>query len=176
MPVTGGSVSTGSASQAVRLACLQLRRRLAPVLESLGPDVVKKSREGDVEAWKEICKSAQGAGVDMLSTSQFQGPPGSKSSFAQWGMGLDGAYWKYPCAYFNFGAGCTEVEVDVLTGEHAIIRTDIVYDCGQSLNQALDIGQVEGAFTMGLGWYTREEMLYGEDGDLRSDGTWEYKP
>ena len=153
MPVTGGSVSTGSASQAVRLACLQLRRRFAPVLESLGPDVLEKSRQGDLKSWVQICSSAQGAGIDMLSTSQFKGPPGSKSSFAQWGMGLDGAYWQYPCAYFNFGAGCTEVEVDVLTGEHAIVRTDIVYDCGQSLNQALDIGQVEGAFTMGLGWY-----------------------
>ena len=56
--------------------------------------------------------------------------------------------------YFAIGACCTEVSVDVLTGEYVILRTDAVVDAGQSLNPALDIGQVEGAIVQGIG-YTR---------------------
>lgn len=175
LPVTGGSVSTGSASQAVRLACLEMKRRFAPVVEKLGSDVVNKAKT-DVASWSQICEAAQSNGVNMLCVSQFKGPPGSVSDWASWGEGLDGAYRNYPCAYFNFGAGCSEVEIDVLTGEHWVVRTDIVYDCGKSLNPQLDLGQVEGAFTMGLGWYTREEMMYRSDGSMITNGTWEYKP
>lgn len=81
-----------------------------------------------------------------------------------------------PLAYNIFGAACSVVEVDVLTGETSIIRTDIVYDCGKSLNPAIDIGQCEGAFVMGIGFFLREDELLHKDGTLESDGTWEYKP
>ena len=48
-----------------------------------------------------------------------------------------------PWFYFNYGAAVSEVEVDVLTGETTILRSDIVYDAGYSLNPAIDIGQVK---------------------------------
>jgi xanthine dehydrogenase molybdopterin-binding subunit B len=80
-------------------------------------------------------------------------------------------------SYFGLGAAVSEVQVDVLTGEVNVIRSDLLYDAGQSLNPLIDIGQAEGAFVMGLGHYLMEETLYGKDnGILHSDGTWEYKP
>ena len=78
--------------------------------------------------------------------------------------------------YFNFGACCSEVEVDVRTGEVIILRSDMVYDCGTSLNPAVDIGQAEGGFVQGLGFYMTEDLLQNEQGGIASDGTWEYKP
>ena len=51
-----------------------------------------------------------------------------------------------PFNYYTYGAGSSVVEVDCLTGEHTVLRTDIVMDLGESINPAIDIGQVEGAF------------------------------
>jgi len=75
--------------------------------------------------------------------------------------------------------GASEVEVDILTGEVNILRTDIIYDCGKSLNPCVDIGQAEGAFMMGVGCMLREKVVFqkeGKDkGKLISEGTWKYK-
>jgi xanthine dehydrogenase molybdopterin-binding subunit B len=78
-------------------------------------------------------------------------------------------------SYHNWGAAVSEVEVDVLTGETVIRRSDMLYDCGKSLNPAIDFGQAEGAFMMGVGFLLREELFHAEDGMLVSNGTWEYK-
>jgi xanthine dehydrogenase/oxidase len=68
------------------------------------------------------------------------------------------------------------VEIDVLTGEFTVLRTDLLYDAGKSLNPALDIGQIEGGFVQGLGFVTTEEALFNEEGRLISDNIWSYKP
>ena len=44
--------------------------------------------------------------------------------------------------YFSYGASCSEVEVDTLTGDFSVLRTDLLMDVGDSLNPAIDIGQV----------------------------------
>jgi xanthine dehydrogenase molybdopterin-binding subunit B len=67
------------------------------------------------------------------------------------------------------------VEVDVLTGATTILRSDLLYDCGQSLNPAVDLGQVEGAFVQGVGFFTNEEYATNSDGMVINDGTWTYK-
>jgi len=82
----------------------------------------------------------------------------------------------HPYFYYTYCAAVSEVEIDVLTGEFSILRADLLYDAGKSLNPALDIGQVQGAFVQGIGNLTTEQLLYAEDGQLISDGTWEYKP
>ena len=56
---------------------------------------------------------------------------------------------KRPFNYFTFGAALTEVELDTLTGNWHILRADMVMDVGQSLNPAIDIGQVEGGYVQG---------------------------
>jgi xanthine dehydrogenase/oxidase len=80
---------------------------------------------------------------------------------------------------FTFSAACTEVEIDVLTGETTVIRADLLYDMGKSLNPAVDIGQVEGAYVQGLGYVLTEDVVFQPDGPdagaLNSDNTWYYK-
>merc|ERR1712153_39291 len=78
-------------------------------------------------------------------------------------------------SYHNWGVALSEVELDTLTGEVTILSTKMYYDCGKSLNPAIDIGQAEGAFVMGVGALLRENVLISKDGVLESDGTWEYK-
>jgi xanthine dehydrogenase large subunit len=63
-----------------------------------------------------------------------------------------------PFFYFAYGAACAEVIIDTLTGEHKVLRADVLHDVGRSLNPAIDIGQVEGAFIQGMGWLTMEEL------------------
>ncbi|RXG58486.1 Xanthine dehydrogenase/oxidase, partial [Armadillidium vulgare] len=63
-----------------------------------------------------------------------------------------------PFVYFSFGCGVSEVEIDCLTGDHTVLRTDIIMDVGKSLNPAIDIGQIEGAFMQGYGLFTLEEL------------------
>lgn len=77
--------------------------------------------------------------------------------------------------YFTYGAACTEVEIDCLSGDHQVIRSDIVMDLGESLNPAIDIGQIEGGFMQGYGLFTIEELIYSPNGTLFSRGPGAYK-
>ncbi|PWI32303.1 xanthine dehydrogenase molybdopterin binding subunit [Vibrio albus] len=81
-----------------------------------------------------------------------------------------------PFLYFALGAACSEVTIDTLTGELCVDRVDILHDAGNSLNPAIDIGQIEGAFIQGLGWLTCEEVIWNEkDGALLSQSPMNYK-
>jgi len=80
-----------------------------------------------------------------------------------------------PFFYFAYGAAVTEVVVDVLTGENRTIRVDILHDCGNSLNPAIDLGQVEGGYIQGLGWLTAEELWWNDTGALGTHAPSTYK-
>ncbi|CAM3165352.1 xanthine dehydrogenase, molybdenum binding subunit apoprotein [Paracoccus aminovorans] len=80
-----------------------------------------------------------------------------------------------PFYYFAYGAACSEVSVDTLTGEYVIERADVLHDVGRSLNPALDKGQVEGAFVQGTGWLTSEELWWDAKGRLRTHAPSTYK-
>ena len=69
-----------------------------------------------------------------------------------------------PFLYFAYGAACSEVAIDTLTGEMRVLRADLLHDVGASINPAIDMGQVEGAFIQGMGWLTTEELVYDADG------------
>lgn len=75
-----------------------------------------------------------------------------------------------PFFYFAYGASVTEVALDTLTGENRILRTDILHDCGKSLNPALDIGQIEGGYVQGAGWLTMEELVWTPAGKANMGG------
>ena len=77
--------------------------------------------------------------------------------------------------YYAYGAACSEVSVDTLTGEYVVERTDILHDTGRSLNPAIDIGQVEGGFIQGMGWLTMEELVWDDRGRLRTHAPSTYK-
>ena len=92
------------------------------------------------------------------------------------GIGYDRATWRgRPFYYFTYGAAVSEVVIDTLTGENKILRVDIVHDVGQSLNPAIDLGQVEGAFLQGAGWLTTEELYWDRDGALQTHAPSTYK-
>ncbi|MCG5237534.1 xanthine dehydrogenase molybdopterin binding subunit [Xanthobacter oligotrophicus] len=80
-----------------------------------------------------------------------------------------------PFYYYTYGAAAAEVAVDTLTGEVRVLRAEIVQDCGRSLNPAIDLGQVEGAFVQGLGWLTCEELKWTAEGRLATRGPSTYK-
>ncbi len=80
-----------------------------------------------------------------------------------------------PFFYFANGAAVAEVLIDTLTGEYRMIRADICQDVGESLNPAIDIGQIEGGFIQGAGWLTTEELVWGEDGRLQTNSAASYK-
>ena len=80
-----------------------------------------------------------------------------------------------PFFYFAYGAAVTEVVVDMLTGENRVLRVDILHDCGDSLNPAVDLGQIEGGYVQGVGWLTTEELWWSDSGELGTHAPSTYK-
>ncbi|TKW30573.1 hypothetical protein SEVIR_2G047000v4 [Setaria viridis] len=145
---TTGSTTSESSCEAVRLACNILVDRLKLVKEQF------QEKQSNL-SWDELISKAKMAGVDLSAREYYiPGPSGS---------------------YLNYGAAASEVEIDLLTGATMIVRSDLIYDCGQSLNPAVDLGQVEGAFVQGIGYFMTEEYVTNSDGLVISDGTWTYK-
>jgi xanthine dehydrogenase large subunit len=81
----------------------------------------------------------------------------------------------HPFYYFAYGASCSEVSIDTLTGEYMVERTDILHETGRSLNAAIDLGQIEGGFIQGMGWLTTEELVWDDKGRLRTHAPSTYK-
>ena len=119
-----------------------------------------------VTPWSDFIKAAYMARVH-LSAAGFYKTPGIHWDRAA-GTGS-------PFFYFAYGAAVSEVSVDTLTGEYQVDRVDILHDVGQSLNTAIDLGQVEGAFVQGMGWLTTEELWWDDDGRLRTHAPSTYK-
>ncbi len=117
-------------------------------------------------AFADFIKSAYGARV-QLSAAGFYKTPKIHWDRSE-GRGR-------PFYYYAYGASCSEVSVDTLTGEYQVERTDIIHDVGKSLNPALDLGQVEGAFVQGMGWLTTEELWWDAKGRLRTHAPSTYK-
>ena len=80
-----------------------------------------------------------------------------------------------PFFYFAMGASVSEVLIDTLTGEYKLLQTDILHDVGDSLNPAIDIGQIEGGYIQGVGWLTAEELHWNDKGRLLTTGPATYK-
>jgi xanthine dehydrogenase large subunit len=114
----------------------------------------------------ELTKRAVAARISLSSTGFYRTPD------IVWdrarGLGR-------PFYYFAYGAACSEVVVDTLTGEHRVLAVDILHDVGRSLNPAIDIGQIEGGFVQGMGWLTTEELVYDKEGRLRTHAPSTYK-
>jgi len=139
---TAASASSDIYGMAILSACEQIKGRLQPYLEKCADF---KSAVG--AAYMDRCD---------LSAHGFYATPGISYDWS-----LPEKDRGKPFNYFTFGAACTEVEIDVLTGDMRILRADILMDVGNSLNPAIDIGQIEGAFTQGFGWATIEETVWG---------------
>ena len=80
-----------------------------------------------------------------------------------------------PFYYYSFGMSVSEVIIDTLTGRHTLLRTDIIQDVGDSLNEGIDKGQIEGGFIQGVGWVTTEELKWDKKGNLLTHSPDTYK-
>jgi xanthine dehydrogenase/oxidase len=174
---TGASTGTDLQGGAVRAAAKRLRRRLVAFCRKhqsdpdIFPPIPPDWKTNWAGSWKKIVSSAYNARVDLSCEAKFD-----SSNLGDLGQGDQLAAGKQMFYYFTYSAAVSEVEIDVLTGEFSILRSDIIYDAGQSINPTLDVGQVQGGFIQGVGNVTTEQMYYDEDGKPYSDGTWNYKP
>jgi len=80
-----------------------------------------------------------------------------------------------PFCYFAYGAACTGVAIDTLTGESRVLRVDILHAVGRSINPAIDIGQIEGGFVQGMGWRTPEQLVGNDKAHLSTHAPSTYK-
>uniref|UniRef100_A0A8C8BNZ6 Aldehyde oxidase 1 n=1 Tax=Otus sunia TaxID=257818 RepID=A0A8C8BNZ6_9STRI len=150
-----GSAGTDVNGMAVKDACQTLLKRLQPI--------INKNPKG---TWNDWIKEAFEQSVSLSATGYFRG----YNENMDWEKGEG-----QPFTYFLYGAACSEVEINCLTGDHKNLRTDIVMDIGCSINPAVDIGQIEGAFVQGIGLYTMEELKYSPEGVLYTRGPDQYK-
>ncbi|XP_043258855.1 indole-3-acetaldehyde oxidase-like [Colletes gigas] len=146
--VTGSSVTSETCSYATMVACQELQKRLEPIKQELKNP-----------SWQELVMAAFQKDVDLCARHMYS---------------LKDDELK-PCSIY--GVTITEVEIDVLTGQQMIHRVDIMEDAGRSMNPEIDLGQIEGAFVMGLGYWTSEDLMYDPNsGQLTNYRTWNYKP
>ena len=163
--VTGGSTTSEAICASTVLACQEIARRMAPVKQA-NPDA----------KWADLVSKCYSQGIDLAARAVYDG------SQRQPGV-LPDQQDNGPSPYVQYGCAAVEVQVDVLTGETQVLRVDLVQDNGISLNTAVDVGQIQGSFIMGLGYMLTEEFVWdrtgkrtGSAGSNVSNGTWEYKP
>jgi xanthine dehydrogenase/oxidase len=161
---SAASMSTDLYGMAVLDACQQILKRMQPIRDSLPP----------CSTLADVAKKAFYERVDMSAHGFFAldndrcGYDWNKDKPEAYPANLPENSWKgHPFNYFTQGVALAEVEIDVLTGDHKTIRADVLVDVGSSINPAIDIGQIEGAFIQGMGWCTIEEVIYADD-----DHTW----
>ncbi|KAK6190386.1 hypothetical protein SNE40_002268 [Patella caerulea] len=152
--VTAGSTGSDLNGMAVKFACEKICKRL------------EKYKNEKGSSWNDWVKRAYEDRVSLSATGFYKapdlGPDPSTNS--------ENSFY-----YYSYGVGCSEVEIDCLTGDHTVLRTDIVFDVGTSLNPAIDIGQIEGAFVMGHGLHMLEHLKVTPSGTLLTKGPGNYK-
>lgn len=172
---TAASSGTDINGAAAKNAASKLKQRLVGFLKELhglanDSDVVFANDSvvaGDTTySWESLAHAAYMERVSLSATGFYKTPDIHFDRNTAKGQ---------PFYYYANGAAVTEVVIDTLTGENRILRTDILHDAGQSINPAMDIGQIEGAYVQGAGWLTHEEIKWADNGRLASDGPATYK-
>ncbi|XP_018394484.1 PREDICTED: xanthine dehydrogenase/oxidase-like [Cyphomyrmex costatus] len=144
---TGHSITTENCGYATQQACTQILKKLEPIKKKMGE-----------MTWEELIFEAYQEGIDLCERYMLV-------------TGLTEDKKSYPV----YGVTIAEVEIDVLTGQHVIRRVYLMIDSGLSLNPLIDVGQVEGAFVMGTGFWTSEDLMYDpETGILMNNKSWNY--
>ncbi|KAF1996296.1 hypothetical protein P154DRAFT_498902 [Amniculicola lignicola CBS 123094] len=157
---TAASSGSDLNGMAVKNACDQINERLQPYREKLGRNA----------SFKQIVHAAYLDRCNLAANGFWKMPRvGYTWGDTNWDT-VKPMYY-----YFTQGAGCSEVEVDLLTGDHTVLRTDLMMDVGNSINPAIDYGQIEGAFVQGQGLFTMEETLWTNNGQLFTKGPGTYK-
>ncbi|MEH6739562.1 MAG: xanthine dehydrogenase molybdopterin binding subunit [Sulfitobacter sp.] len=171
---TAASSGTDLNGMAVLNACQTIRNRMLEHLAELFDCALEdiKFKDGKVFAGDQTISFAQAAQRTYEARISLSATGFYKTPEIKWdrikGEGR-------PFFYFAYGAAVTEVVVDTLTGENRILRADVLHDAGQTLNPALDIGQIEGGYVQGAGWLTTEELVWDDKGALKTHAPATYK-
>ncbi|MEO0654127.1 MAG: molybdopterin cofactor-binding domain-containing protein, partial [Pseudomonadota bacterium] len=171
---TAASSGSDLNGMAVKAACDTIRDRLAGFVAErfqTDADAVRFAGGhvhvgGEALRFEEVVKDAYMNRISLSATGFYKTPKIVWDRIKGTGR---------PFFYFAYGAAATEVVIDTLTGENRILRADILHDCGASLNPALDIGQIEGAYVQGAGWLTTEELVWDGAGRLTTHAPSTYK-
>jgi xanthine dehydrogenase large subunit len=174
---TAASAGSDLNGAAVRQACDILRERLAEVaaselgvsadtLEFEAGNVVSRSAPDRSIPFSKLTKQAYLARVPLFAAGYYKTPNLHFDKATATGK---------PFHYFAYGAAVSEVEVDGFTGQYELRRVDILHDVGDSLSPLVDLGQIEGGFLQGVGWLTREELLWDAQGRVVTRGASTYK-
>ena len=168
---SSGSDINGMAAKRAAGAIRTRMAELAARLHQVKPAQVRfaggKVSAGNAEmAFAELAKQCFLERVSLSSTGYYATPKITWDRETATGR---------PFLYFAYGASCSEVTIDTLTGEMRVDRVDILHDVGHSLNPAIDIGQIEGGFVQGMGWLTMEELVYDDHGRLTTHAPSTYK-
>lgn len=171
---TAASSGTDLNGWAAWNAANTIRERLAELMAArnvVAPDSVVFEagmvRAGDeVLGFAEVCRLAHFNRISLSATGFYATPKIYYDRTTHTGR---------PFLYFAYGAAVSEVVIDTFTGEHKVLRADILHDVGRSINPALDLGQIEGAYVQGQGWLTFEELVYDAKGRLLTHAPSTYK-
>jgi xanthine dehydrogenase large subunit len=135
-----------------------------PTQVAFGPDGVTAGETS--LTFTELVRRAYFARISLSSTGYYRTPEIHYDRARHQGR---------PFYYYAYGAACSEVVIDTLTGENKVTRVDILHDVGRSLNPAVDLGQIEGGFIQGMGWLTTEELVFDDTGSLQTHAPSTYK-
>jgi xanthine dehydrogenase large subunit len=171
---TAASSGTDLNGKAAQNACIAIKQRL---LKFYAEQVGESTREAYLEnnhihcgqhslPWADLIQQAYMARISLSANGFYKTP---KLDYDR-----DTAKGR-PFFYFAYGAAASEVIVDTLTGENKVTRVDILHDVGNSINPAIDIGQIEGGFIQGMGWLTTEDLVWDGKGRLSSNNLATYK-
>jgi xanthine dehydrogenase large subunit len=171
---TAASAGTDLNGRAAQFAARHVRDNLAQFvcgLDSCGAGAVrfaagKITSPKTTRSFDEVVKLAYANRIQLWSDGFYRTPKIHYDKTTLTGR---------PFYYFAYGAACTEVAIDTLTGESRVLKVDILHDVGQSINPALDLGQIEGGFVQGMGWLTTEQLVWSDNGNLSTHAPSTYK-
>ncbi|RYF13827.1 MAG: xanthine dehydrogenase molybdopterin binding subunit [Comamonadaceae bacterium] len=171
---TAASSGTDLNGRAAQFAARQVRQRLAEYVaekQNCRPEQVifahgQVSGPDAVMTWEQLVDDAWHSRVQLWSDGFYRTPKIHYDKHTLTGR---------PFYYFAYGAACTEVAIDTLTGENRVLKVDILHDVGTSINPAIDIGQIEGGFIQGMGWLTTEQLVWNDKGSLATHAPSTYK-
>lgn len=171
---TAASSGTDLNGRAAQFAAREVRARLAAhVAKQQGCQAADIVFQGGLvrgprgtQTWEQVVDDAYHARVQLWSDGFYATPKIHYDKHTLSGR---------PFYYFAYGAACTEVAIDTLTGESRVLRVDILHDAGRSINPAIDIGQIEGGFIQGMGWLTTEQLVWTDRGQLATHAPSTYK-
>ena len=175
---TAASSGTDLNGRAAQFAARNVRDNLASFVAGLdgcgaGAVQFKCGAEGGqvispkrVRAFDDVVKEAYANRIQLWSDGFYRTPKIHYDKATLTGR---------PFYYFSYGAACSEVVIDTLTGESRVVAVDILHDVGHSINPAIDIGQIEGGFVQGMGWLTTEQLAWNDKGYLATHAPSTYK-